>query len=120
MLATKEANEKARNSAYALLISIGDVALKNQESLCAEVYVIVGLYRFVTGGQVSSQPFTLTDYISIVMAGLAGTQPHMISAAVISLARLAYEVATTISLPHVIIRIAVPHARSGGPHPESV
>lgn len=68
MLGTKEVNERTRNASYALLIAIGEKAQK------------------------SEGVFNEDAFLSMILAGLGGDSPHMISAAVLSLARVAYEV----------------------------
>lgn len=73
MLGTKEVNERTRNASYSLLVAIGT---KAQES----------------GGD-----FTEDAFLSMILAGLGGDSPHMISAAVLSLARVAYEFRSTLS-----------------------
>ncbi|GKV24693.1 hypothetical protein SLEP1_g34276 [Rubroshorea leprosula] len=69
-LALEEANKKTRNRAYEVLVQIGR-ACGDEE----------------TGGKRES----LHQIFNMVAAGVAGETPHMISAAVKGLARLAYE-----------------------------
>lgn len=70
ILALKEANKKTRNRAYDILIQIGH-ACGDEEK----------------GGKREN----LLQFFNMVAAGLAGETPHMVSAAVKGLARLAYE-----------------------------
>ncbi|XP_057968384.1 uncharacterized protein LOC131157934 [Malania oleifera] len=70
ILALKEANKKTRNRAYDLLVQIGH-AYGDEEK----------------GGNKEN----LHKFFNMVAGGLAGETPHMISAAVKGLARLAYE-----------------------------
>ncbi|KAF5726106.1 RRP12-like protein [Tripterygium wilfordii] len=70
ILALKEANKKTRNRAYDVLVQIGH-ACGDEENGGNKEY----LYQF----------------FSMVAGGLAGETPHMISAAMKGLARLAYE-----------------------------
>ncbi|KAL3700630.1 hypothetical protein R1sor_018652 [Riccia sorocarpa] len=68
ILATKEANKKTRNGAYDLLIAIG--------------HAMEGL---------DDDKSSFMRFHNMILGCLAGTTPHMISAAVASLARLIYE-----------------------------
>ena len=70
VLATKESNKKTRNSAYDLLIEIGH-----------------GMQDEETGGS----PERLMQFFTMIVGCLAGSTPHMVSAAVCALARLLYE-----------------------------
>ncbi|XAR51105.1 hypothetical protein NMG60_11005643 [Bertholletia excelsa] len=76
VLALKEANKKTRNRAYDMLVQIG----------CA-----CGDER--KGGKKEN----LHQFFSMVAGGLAGETPHMISAAMKALARLAYEFSDLVS-----------------------
>nr|PNR59348.1 hypothetical protein PHYPA_002139 [Physcomitrium patens] len=70
VLATKESNKKTRNAAYDLLIEIG-YGMQNEE----------------TGGSQER----LMQFFTMIVGCLAGSTPHMVSAAVVALARLLYE-----------------------------
>lgn len=70
ILALKENNKKTRNRAYDLLVEIGH-ACGDEEK----------------GGKLEN----LHSFFNMIAGGLAGETPHMISAAVKGLARLAYE-----------------------------
>ncbi|KAL6277373.1 hypothetical protein ACE6H2_020974 [Prunus campanulata] len=76
VLALKEANKKTRNRAYDILIQIGH-AYGDEEK----------------GGKRDD----LLDFFYMVAGGLAGETPHMISAAMKALARLAYEFSDLVS-----------------------
>lgn len=77
ILRTKENNERARESAFSLIITMGD--------------------RMIAGGTVDNArvtnapstapavPATISEYFTILSTGLAGTTPHMISATVTAL-----------------------------------
>ncbi|KAF9940856.1 hypothetical protein BGZ65_005879, partial [Modicella reniformis] len=83
IVATKEVNEKTRDVAYALLVAMG--------------------HRMKAGGVISTERVadmegassetqaTISEYFTMVTAGLAGTTPHMVSAAITSLSRLLFE-----------------------------
>ncbi|KAG0554229.1 hypothetical protein KC19_12G074700 [Ceratodon purpureus] len=70
VLTTKESNKKTRNAAYDLLIEIGHGMLDEE-----------------TGG---SQAHFIR-FFTMIVGCLAGSTPHMVSAAVVGLARLLYE-----------------------------
>ncbi|XP_062143407.1 uncharacterized protein LOC133851110 isoform X1 [Alnus glutinosa] len=76
MLALKEANKKTRNRAYDILVQIGH-ACGDEEK----------------GGNREN----LFQFFNMVAGGLAGETPHMVSAAVKGLARLAYEFPNLVS-----------------------
>ncbi|CAN1232602.1 RRP12-like protein [Linum perenne] len=76
ILALKEANKKTRNRAYDLLVQIGH-AYGDEES----------------GGKLED----LYKLFNMVAGGLVGEAPHMVSAAMKGLARLAYEFSDLIS-----------------------
>ncbi|BFI25857.1 ribosomal RNA-processing protein 12 [Marchantia polymorpha subsp. ruderalis] len=81
ILATKEANKKSRNGAYDLLIKIGHAM-----------------------DDLDSDRTNLMRFFNMILACLAGTTPHMISAAVASLARLIYEFSSDLchTIPHLL------------------
>ncbi|KAF2220945.1 NUC173 domain-containing protein [Elsinoe ampelina] len=82
VIAVKEVNEKARTSAFDLLVLMAD--------------------RMSNGGTVRNSrvphmsadapdaPASLEEYITMLSAGLAGSTPHMISASITALARILY------------------------------
>lgn len=76
ILALKEANKRTRNRAYDVLVQIGR-AFGDEEN---------------GGGKEN-----LYQFFNMVAGGLAGESPHMISAAVKGLARLAYEFSDLVS-----------------------
>lgn len=73
ILCTKEVKEKARDSAFVCLVEIGEAIISAEEAATSE-----------------GASITISDYFSIVIAGLAGS-PHMISATVVSLSRMVYQ-----------------------------
>ncbi|WFD41651.1 pre-rRNA processing protein [Malassezia psittaci] len=75
VLGTKEANQGAREAAYALLVAIGQ---RMQQG---------GVLKR-PDGQV---PASSNEFILMVAAGLAGASPRMISASITALARILYE-----------------------------
>ncbi|XP_057468052.1 LOW QUALITY PROTEIN: uncharacterized protein LOC130757308 [Actinidia eriantha] len=82
VLALKEANKKTRNRAYDILVQIGH-AFGDEEK----------------GGNKEN----LHQFFNMVAGGLAGETPHMISAAVKGLARLAYEFSDLISAAYNVL-----------------
>ncbi|XP_041004716.1 RRP12-like protein [Juglans microcarpa x Juglans regia] len=76
ILALKEANKKTRNRAYEILVQIGHACGDEEKGGNRE-----NLYQF----------------FSMVAGGLASETPHMVSAAVKGLARLAYEFSDLVS-----------------------
>ncbi|GER40433.1 ARM repeat superfamily protein [Striga asiatica] len=81
ILALKEANKKTRNRAYDILVQIGhacgDEDQDGEEKLC--------------------------QFFNMVAGGLAGETPHMISAAMTGLARLAYEFSDLVSAAYNVL-----------------
>ncbi|KAL6974644.1 hypothetical protein U1Q18_028827, partial [Sarracenia purpurea var. burkii] len=82
ILALKEANKKTRNRAYDILVQIGH-AYGDEEK----------------GGKKEN----LYQFFNMVAGGLAGETPHMISAAVKGLARLAYEFSDLLSAAYNVL-----------------
>ena len=83
VLAAKEVNEKARTTAFDLLIAMarkmhagGVVAQSRIPNMPADA---------------PDAPASLEEFFTMVSAGLAGTAPHMVSASINALTRLAYE-----------------------------
>lgn len=88
VLATKEANQGSRETAYDLLVQMGNKMQSGgviKQGLLDAEEATAGEQN---GEQVSA---TLTEYFTMVGAGLAGTSPHMISASITSFSRLLYE-----------------------------
>eukprot|EP00257_Ricinus_communis_P015111 XP_015572954.1 RRP12-like protein [Ricinus communis] len=82
ILALKEANKKTRNRAYEVLVQIGH-ACGDEEN----------------GGNREN----LYQFFNMVAGGLAGETPHMVSAAVKGLARLAYEFSDLVSTAYKLL-----------------
>ncbi|KAG8373862.1 hypothetical protein BUALT_Bualt11G0069400 [Buddleja alternifolia] len=82
ILALKEANKKTRNRAYEILVQIGH-ACGDEEN----------------GGTKEN----LHKLFNMVAGGLAGESPHMISAAMTGLARLAYEFSELVSAAYNVL-----------------
>ncbi|KAL3642880.1 hypothetical protein CASFOL_013695 [Castilleja foliolosa] len=85
VLALKEANKKTRNRAYDILVQIGHACEDIEE-----------------GGEEK-----LLQFFNMVAGGLAGETPHMISAAMTGLARLAYEFSDLVSSAYNVLPSAL-------------
>ncbi|KAF9317418.1 hypothetical protein BG003_000804 [Podila horticola] len=83
VVATKEVNEKTRDVAYALLVAMG-------QKMKAGGVISSERVGDMEGGAVET-PASIGEYFTMVTAGLAGTTPHMVSAAITSLSRLLFE-----------------------------
>lgn len=91
VLATKEANQGSRETAYDLLVQMGR---KMQDGGKIKRGLLEGDTE--EGGDAiitddSEIDATLVEYFTMVGAGLAGGSPHMISASITSFSRLIYE-----------------------------
>ncbi|CAN4123948.1 unnamed protein product [Withania somnifera] len=82
LLALKEASKKTRNRAYEILVQIGHACADEER-----------------GGRKEN----LLQFFNMVAGGLAGETPHMISAAVKGLARLAYEFTDLVSAAYSVL-----------------
>ncbi|KAK4355750.1 hypothetical protein RND71_024721 [Anisodus tanguticus] len=82
LLALKEVNKKTRNRAYEILVKIGH-AYADEER----------------GGRKEN----LQQFFNMIAGGLTGETPHMISAAVKGLARLAYEFTDLVSAAYSVL-----------------
>lgn len=82
ILALKETNKKTRNRAYDILVQIGHACEDEVKS---------------------GKKDTLHQFFNMVAGGLAGETPHMISAAMTGLARLAYEFSDLVSAAYNIL-----------------
>ena len=83
MIGTKETNEKAREAAYDLLISMGK---KMQLGGTVQNALIDGM-----GEDREDTAASIGEYFLMVSAGLAGSSQHMISATITALSRMLYE-----------------------------
>ena len=83
VIATKEANEKAREAAYDLLISMGK---KMQLGGTVKNAMIDGMDENMEDASAS-----IEQYFLMVSAGLAGSSQHMISATITALSRMLYD-----------------------------
>ena len=103
VLATKEVNALTRQNAYELLVQMG---YKMEQGGVINRSLVEGHAaaaategededdsEMAEGGTVSA---SISEYLTMVAAGLAGTTPHMISATITALSRLVYEFKETL------------------------
>jgi ribosomal RNA-processing protein 12 len=83
VMATKEVNEKTRGFAFNLLVEMGN---KMKEGGTVVNSKIQGMDASVPDADAN-----ITEYFTMVTAGLAGSTAHMISATITSLSRLFFE-----------------------------
>ncbi|GAB5591662.1 pre-rRNA processing protein [Umbelopsis nana] len=83
VMATKEVNEKTRGFAFNLLVEMGN---KMKEGGTVVNSKIQGMDESVPDADAN-----ITEYFTMVTAGLAGSTAHMISATITSLSRLFFE-----------------------------
>lgn len=90
VLATKEANQASRSLAYELLVQMGEKMQQEGGQIKRGMMLETdeGDNEAMDTDVVDA---TLTEYLTMVSAGLAGNSPHMISATITSLSRLVYE-----------------------------
>lgn len=83
ILCTKETNEKARQTAFDVLVQMGD-------KMKAGGVIDNSRVSHMPEGT-PSVPASLEEYFTMLSAGLAGSTPHMISASVTAITRAIYE-----------------------------
>lgn len=83
VISAKEVNEKARTTAFDLLVLMGEKMEEGGTVNNAKVPHMPADAPTVTA--------SLEEYLTMVSAGLAGSTPHMISASITALTRLLYE-----------------------------
>ena len=94
IICTKEVNEKTRNAAYSLLVTMGKRMKSREESPFEQVNEKI---EEESKERLVEQQNRLDEYMQMVVAGLAATTPHMISATILSLSRLVFEFHSQIS-----------------------
>jgi ribosomal RNA-processing protein 12 len=82
VIGTKEMNEKAREAAYDLLISMGK-KMQLGGVVCSAMIDDMG--------DAQDKQATINEYFVMVSAGLAGSSQHVISATITALSRMLYE-----------------------------
>ena len=103
VLATKEVNAVTRQNAYELLVQMGykmeqggvinRALVEGHDTNAAADGEAENDSEMAEGGVVSA---SISEYLTMVAAGLAGTTPHMISATITALSRLVYEFKETL------------------------
>lgn len=83
ILRTKETNERTREAAFALIVQMGEKMKQGGTIENSRVNNASADAPTVTA--------SLDEYFTVLSAGLAGTTPHMISAAVTSISRALFE-----------------------------
>lgn len=80
ILALKDQSRKTRDAAYDLLVSLGHRMMETK----------VDSSVLSADSQNTTHPL-MSEYVCMLLGGLAGTSPHMQSAAILALARIVYE-----------------------------
>ncbi|KAI1388856.1 NUC173-domain-containing protein [Hypoxylon trugodes] len=91
VICCKEHNEKARTSAFELLVLMGQILADAKGKLIDNSKVPH------MPNDSPSVPASIEEYFTMVSAGLAGSTPHMISASITALTRILYEFRETVS-----------------------
>ena len=91
IMSTKDVNEKSRTLAFQILVKMG--VIMNEGG------VIDNLKVDGFGEQVGTTEASLTEYMTMVSAGLASQSPHMISATITAIASLVYEFRNVLPQP---------------------
>ena len=89
VISAKEVNEKAREAAYGLLVTMGEKMSTGGIVMQSKIPEIPNDAPSVTA--------TLDEYFTMVSAGLAATTPHMISASITAVTRILYEFHSRVS-----------------------
>ncbi|KAK9765775.1 pre-rRNA processing protein [Basidiobolus ranarum] len=84
IVCTKEVNERSRNLAYDLLVVMGNRMEEGGVVMAGEM-------------ESDTQNANISEYFTMVTAGLAGSSAHMISATITSLSRLLFEFKSSLS-----------------------
>lgn len=104
ILMTKEVSEKTRAAAYELLLAMGRKMIEMERESEGAAVIPMGAGDDAEADEDANSdtdeekdksgveaPANLGEYMKMVMAGLAGKTPHMISATIHSLARMLFE-----------------------------
>ncbi|KAL2886235.1 Ribosomal RNA-processing protein 12 [Ceratocystis lukuohia] len=92
VISCKENNERARETAYGLLVQMGQIMANANGALIQNSKVAH------MPDDSPAVPATMEEYFTMVSAGLAGSTPHMISATITALSRILYEFKDAISV----------------------
>ena len=112
ILGTKEVNERARNAAYDLLMAMGRKLQELGRDSDGAAMLAFPTVDEEESTESSTSPANLDEFIKIVTAGLAGKSPHMISATIVSLARLIFEFHEDLDsdMVHDILQVVIVYA----------
>ncbi|KAI0163188.1 NUC173 domain-containing protein [Pestalotiopsis sp. NC0098] len=91
VIGCKENNEKARTSAFDLIVGMGQRLEQSKGTLIVNSKV-PGM-----AADAPSVPAGIEEYFTMVSAGLAGSTPHMISASITAITRILYEFRDSLS-----------------------
>ncbi|KAF4123760.1 ribosomal RNA-processing protein 12 [Geosmithia morbida] len=91
VICCKENNERARETAYELLVQIGQ-RMASAEGAVIDNSKVPHMPDDAPVGKAS-----IEEYLTMVSAGLAGSTPHMISASITAISRLLYEFRASLS-----------------------
>lgn len=102
VLATKEANEAARSAAYDLLVGMGE---KMKQGGVVKRSLITGFDNEGDETMDDTTEGSVSEYLTMVAAGLAGKSPHMISATITALSRLLFEYNSRLANDSILFRV---------------
>ncbi|KJZ77108.1 hypothetical protein HIM_03429 [Hirsutella minnesotensis 3608] len=91
VICCKENNERARETAYDLLVQMGH-RMVAADGAVIENRLVPHMPKDAPSGKAS-----IEEYFTMVSAGLAGSTPHMISASITAISRLLYEFRSSLS-----------------------
>jgi ribosomal RNA-processing protein 12 len=86
VMACKETNEKARTAAFDLLVQMARTIEGAPEGTTVRTSLVPHM-----PSDSALTPATISEFFTMVSAGLAGSTPHMVSASITALARLTFE-----------------------------
>ncbi|BDA46153.1 RRP12-like protein [Coccomyxa sp. Obi] len=94
VLCVKEVNQKTRAAAYGLLVDLGQAMHEADPPSLPSLDTHMGGLDLKGGSASGSGGGGLATLFDMVLGGLVGTSPHMISASVMALARLLHQFST--------------------------
>ncbi|KAF8318020.1 NUC173-domain-containing protein [Clavulina sp. PMI_390] len=91
VLGTKEVSEKARNSAFDLLVVMGQKMCETGGVVKRGLVEGIAAMELDGDGSSNEVAASAEEFVTMVAAGLVGSTPHMISATITALSRLLFE-----------------------------
>ncbi|KAG5461743.1 MAG: NUC173 domain-containing protein [Olpidium bornovanus] len=91
VVSTKEVNERARNVAYDLLVAMGRRMSSGGVIVRSNIDAMCDAGENGQEHEAQTVPATIDEYFTMVVAGLAGSTAHMVSATIMALSRLLFE-----------------------------